>query len=272
MAPPQSSAGMLPVSTVLLTRNSMASLPAYLESMREVDDIIVLDGGSTDGTLELLKKQPNCRVFPQNPKYLDADGRIVDFSSVRNEGYALARHRWILCVDADESASPKLLAEVRRVVEENEPGVYAIRRRFLHRGRPVVILRKSATDQIRLFHLDRVRGCVRPVHERLDILPGTKRGMLDVDVDVPLPDAADARKKYDRYLAIEVRHNRGITFRRWFRWILLRTLVSIPRRIGVIVLMRLIPKPGPRYPLALEWEQMRYSVLLTWRTWPLRRG
>lgn len=260
----------LPVSTVLLTRNSMGNLPAYFASMRDIDDIIVLDGGSTDGTVELAKQQPNVRVFPQNPKYLE-DGRIIDFSSLRNEGYALARHRWILCVDADEMASPKLLSEVRRVIGEGVPGVYLVRRRFLVNGKPVVGLKKSASDQIRLFHLDRVRGCLRPVHERLDILPGTPRGMLDVEVDVPLPEARSARKKYDRYLDIEVKHNRGISFRRWFRWIFLRTLITVPRRIGVIIFVRLIPKLGPRYPLALEWEQMRYSLLLTLRTCPLLR-
>lgn len=266
------SAHRLPVSTVLLTKNNAKSLPAYFASMREVDDIILLDGGSTDGTLELAAREPNVRVFPQDPRYLDKDGRIIDFSGVRNAGYAKARHPWILCVDADESATPKLLAEVRRVVERGEPGVYAIRRRFTLDGREVVVMPGTTSDQIRLFHTSRVRGCVRPVHERLDILPGTHRGTLDIEVDVPLPDPATVRPKYDRYLAIEVAHNRNITFGRWFRWIFLRTLLSLPRRLAVIVIVRLLPRRGPRYPLALEWEQVRYSLLLLWRTAPWRRA
>lgn len=262
----------IPVSTVLLTKNSAASLPAYFASMADIDDIILLDGGSTDGTVEMAEGKSNVRVFPQDPRYLDADGRIIDFSGVRNAGYALARHPWILCVDADEHGTPGLLEEVREVVAHGTPGVYFARRRFLLDGRPVVSLKRSTSDQIRLFHKDAVRGCVKPVHERLDVIPGAYRGALKTEFPVPLPDAASARRKYDRYLGIEVRAGRGMPFSRWFRWVFLRTLVSVPRRILVILLTHLLPERGPRYPLALEWEQMRYSVVLTWRLRPWGRG
>ncbi len=256
----------IPVSTVLLTKNEMKVLPQYLESMREVDDIIVLDGGSTDGTVELLKTQPNCRVFPQDPRFIDADGYITDFSAVRNQGYALAKHKWILCVDADESASPELLQQVRETIEHGKPGVYYVKRLFTLGGKPIVSF--DVTDHIRLFHLDSVRGCVKPVHERLDIIPGSYIGHLNEVVIVPIDATKNLRPKYDRYLAIEVKHRKDISFGRWFRWIFFRNLFSIARRTLVIIAVRLIPKRGPRYPLSLEFEQMRYLWLLTWKTMP----
>ena len=256
------------VSTVLLTKNSEASLPKYLASMTEVDDIVALDGGSTDGTLKLLEGRPNVRVFPQHPDFLE-NGRIVDFASMRNYGYGLCTHPWILCVDSDEAASPQLLAEVRAIVERGEPGVYYARRLFTVGGKPVVNLTASASDQIRLFHRAVAPGCVRPVHERVIVLPGAKKGMLKETITVPLPTAAASRPKYDRYLAIEVAKNGGISWGRWFRWLLLRNLWSTVRRCAVIVLVRLLPKRGPRYPLELEYEQLRYVWLLTWRTCPL---
>ena len=116
----------------------MKSLPAYIESMKDVDDIVVLDGGSTDGTREFLSKQSNCRVFDQDPHYLDANGYIIDFSAVRNQGYALAKHPWILCIDADETASHALLEQVRSVVESGKTGVYYVNRLFTLHGKPVV--------------------------------------------------------------------------------------------------------------------------------------
>jgi glycosyltransferase involved in cell wall biosynthesis len=258
------------VSTVLLTRNNAATLPAYFASMRDVDDIIVLDGGSTDATLEIARAQRNVRIFRQNPAFLDDDGRIIDFSSVRNEGYALARHPWILCVDADEEASPELLREVRRVVAEGRPGVYYVRRRFTHGGKPVVAFEKSVTDHVRLFHRSVVRGCVRPVHERLDVLPGAYRGMLGADVIVPILPAPVLRRKYDRFIEIEARANANISFRRWFRWILLRNTIAIIRRSLVSLLSRFIPRRGPRMPWSFDREQIRYSWLLMWRTMPRR--
>lgn len=256
------------VSTVLLTKNSEASLPRYLASMTEVEDIVALDGGSTDGTLKLLGGHPNVRVFPQNPDFLES-GRIVDFASMRNFGYGLCKYPWILCVDSDEAASPKLLAEVREIVEHGEPAVYYARRLFTVGGKPVVTLSVSASDQIRLFHRAVAPGCVRPVHERVIVLPGAKKGLLSETITVPLPTGAASRPKYDRYLAIEAANNAGISWRKWLRWLLLRNIWSTFRRCLTIVAVRLIPKRGPRYPLDLEYEQLRYVWLLTWRTCPL---
>ncbi len=259
----------LPVSTVLLVRNCRDSLPRYLESMEMIDDIVVLDGGSTDGTIELLEQAPNCRIFPQDPQFLDEDGRIIDFSGMRNYGYSLLKHPWILCIDADEVATPQLLSETRRIVEEGKPGIFFVERTFTFNGAPVVVWGGSTFDHIRLFHRSCVRGCVKPVHERLDIIEGSYRGFLHAQVTVPLLPATRMRAKYDRYLAIEMNYRKHITFFDWFRWILVRNIFSILRRFVVIFAVRLLPKKGPRYPLSLEWEQIRYSILLTIRTCPL---
>ena len=240
--------------------------------MREIDDIIVLDGGSTDGTMELIRGALNCRVFPQDPRYLDTEGYITHFSAIRNMGYALAKHPWILCVDADERATPELLSEVRRILGEGKPGVYYVRRVFYYRGKPVVSFSWSTGDHVRLFHLSCVQGCVKPVHEKLKILPGAPKGFLHAPVYVPLPDIASVRRKYDRFLKIEVQANVGITFQWWLRYIFFRNLLAIARRPLVAIMVRLLPRRGPRMPLAYEWEQMRYSWLVLIRTCPLWRS
>lgn len=260
----------LMVSTVLLTRNSMRSLPAYFSSMRGVDDILVMDGGSTDGTVEYARSQPNVRVIPQRPEFLDAQGYIIDFSGMRNAGYALAKHPWILCIDADEEATPALLAAVRRVVEAGTPGVYFVKRRFSLDGRAIVMFERSVSDHVRLFHLSCVRGCVKPVHERLDILPGSPIGSIDIPVTVPLAPARSLRAKYDRFLRIEIasRKKGGIGFGWWLRWVLIRNMISIARMSCVWVLSFLIPRRGPRFPFGSLWEQVRYLWVLTWRLLP----
>lgn len=257
---------VIPVSTVLLVRNGIRTLPAYLDSMRDIDDIVVLDGGSTDGTLELLKAHSNCRVFPQDSRFLDADGRIIDFSGMRNYGYSLLRHPWVLCIDADEELSPELREEIRTVVTSGKPGAYYVRRRFTLHDREVVTLKSD--DHIRLFHTSVVRGCVKPVHERLDVVDGTYRGKLSEDVIVPLGTAREMRPKYDRYMQIDLLHLRDMTWGRWLRWMLLRNIVTTIRRCFVILIVRVLPRRGPRYPLSLEWEQLRYLWLLTWRAMP----
>jgi len=261
----------IPVSTVLLTKNSAASLRTYFASMDEIDDIILLDGGSTDDTLKLAAEHSNCRVFPQDPRFLDDQGYIIDFSGMRNSGYALAKYKWILCVDADEEANPELLKEVREIVAKNEPAVFFARRIFFWKGKPVVNFAKSSSDQIRMFHLDCVRGCVKPVHERVDIIEGSPLRKLSTVVNVPLPEAKKVRAKYDRYAKIEAKARKGTTFVHWFRWLFIRNIISVSSMIILNLASYLIPRCGPRFPFSLVLEQARYSRKITWLTCPLLR-
>jgi glycosyltransferase involved in cell wall biosynthesis len=240
--------------------------------MQSVDDIILLDGGSTDGTLEIAQGQQNCRAFPQDSRFLNEQGFIIDFSGMRNYGYSLAQHKWILCVDSDEEASDELLDEVREITTSNKIGVYYARRIFFWKGKPVITLSKSTFDQIRLFHLDAVRGCIKPVHEKLDIIPGVPRKHLSEVIHVPLENACALRPKYDRYLQIELDNEHSVSFGRWFRWFFIRNIcIGTPRRMFITLLTRLIPVRGPRFPYAHEWEQWRYNWKLTWGLCPFMK-
>ena len=261
----------LPVSTILLTKNSGATLEQYFTNMQRIDDIILLDGGSTDTTLEIAARYGNCQVYPQPSEFLDEQGYIIDFSGVRNFGYSKAKHPWILCIDSDETLDPDLEAAIEKVIRENRIGVYFVHRQFYVRGKPVVMFKKSSSDQIRLFHLEAAPRCVKPVHERLDVQPGAHKGTLPGEVPVILEYSPSIRAKHDRYLAIEVERNKNITWGTWLRWLLLRNIVSSVRQILVHIATYLIPKPGPRLPWWFAWELVRYKILSTIRTCPLFR-
>lgn len=263
------STGRIPVSTILLTKNAAATLPDYFASMRRVDDIVVLDGGSTDATLALAQSETAVRVFAQPKEYLDENGYIIDFSGVRNYGYRLAKHRWILYVDADEAATPDLLDEVAEVIRDGQPGVYYCRRQFSVNRQPVVQFACSTSDHLRLFHLDCVRGCVKPVHERLDVIPGSFVGHLRTAISVPLFSARCMRPKYDRYLRIELQWRGKQSWPVWLRWTLLRNIISVFRQVLVWCCTFFIPRRGPRYPSSMVYEQVRYLTILTWKTCPL---
>ena len=90
-------------SVVILTLNEERSLPRCLASVRECDDIVVLDSGSTDGTVEIARAA-GARVYAR---------RFDDFAGQRN--YAQReipfRHQWVFHLDADEQMTPELMAE-----------------------------------------------------------------------------------------------------------------------------------------------------------------
>jgi len=119
----------------ILTLNSAKTLGRCLESLKDFDDILVVDGNST-GETAAIAKQFGARVFQQSDsgqKNFQAD----DFSAVQNRGIAAARHQWFLFVDSDEYLSSEAVEEIRRVVErgdKNTEFVYHMPRKYVVDG------------------------------------------------------------------------------------------------------------------------------------------
>ena len=84
----------IPATVTVLTRNSGKTLERALASVRDFDEIIVCDGGSTDETLEIAHKH-GARVIAQDGQFHDAKGKIYDYAGVRNQTLHAARHNWI---------------------------------------------------------------------------------------------------------------------------------------------------------------------------------
>lgn len=82
------------VSAVLIVKNEAAVLARCLESVKDADEIIICDTGSTDGTLEVARQYTD-QVFTD---YVWED----HFAKARNHALAKATGDWILSIDADE--------------------------------------------------------------------------------------------------------------------------------------------------------------------------
>ncbi len=97
------------LSIIILTRNEEKHIRDCLASVRDfADDLLVLDSGSTDRTVELAR-QANARV----------ESRAFDnYPAQRNAAIDLARGDWIFFIDADERATPALGREIRAVISE----------------------------------------------------------------------------------------------------------------------------------------------------------
>lgn len=157
----------IPASVTILTFNSAATLGRALESVKDFDDLLVCDGGSTDGTLEIAARY-GARVIPQDPDAAEPHP-IRDYSVVRNRCMEHARHDWILYIDSDETAEPELVEEIRAIVAKDEPGVR------LYRVSPRIILQGKRIDhstaypgyQYRFFKRGPGLRFIRAVHERL---------------------------------------------------------------------------------------------------------
>lgn len=115
------------ISVVVTVRNDREGLAELLESLtsqtRRPDEVVIVDGGSTDGTLALLDERrrdglPLC--------VLELAG--ANISAGRNAGIGAARHEWIACTDAGCRPLAGWLASIDRAREGVEfvAGVFAV--------------------------------------------------------------------------------------------------------------------------------------------------
>ncbi len=94
-----------PISATVLTRNSRRHLGAVLEALQWCDEIVVLDTGSSDDTLDIARGFANCSVHR-------LQGEFLGFGAARRQAVNLARHDWILSIDSDEIVPPDLAQEI----------------------------------------------------------------------------------------------------------------------------------------------------------------
>ena len=96
------SSSPLPVSAVLITYNTGDQLAACLRALAFVDEIVVVDSGSDDATRDVARRH-GARVVVESWR---------GFGPQKRFAVSLARHDWVLCVDADEEVSPRLAAAI----------------------------------------------------------------------------------------------------------------------------------------------------------------
>ncbi len=159
------------ISAVILTKNEEQNLPRCLESLRWVDEILVLDSESTDKTVETAKKL-GATVYR-----LPWEG----FGKQKQKGVELAAGEWVLSIDADEVVTPALQVEITsRVSTENGTVGYYLKRRAYFLGRFVRHGGWYPDWVLRLFQKGKGRFTPVPVHESV-ILDGPV-GRLDADL------------------------------------------------------------------------------------------
>ena len=145
---------MQSISVIIITLNESLKIQACLESVKWADEIIIVDSGSIDNTVEICKK------YTDNVHVMDWPG----FGPQKNRALAHVTCDWVLSIDADEYVTPKLKEEIQRVIDNNNFEIYDIPRlssfcgKYLHHGgwRPDYVTRlfkrKSASFSSDLVH------------------------------------------------------------------------------------------------------------------------
>lgn len=148
------------VSAVVITKNEARNVERCLRSLAPVvDEIVVVDDMSTDGTPEICERL-GARVVQQ---------AWLGYGPQKNLGNGLAANDWILSIDADEALDPFLQRAVVDAKARGLDGVYEVSRLNFYYGRFMRHGIDHPDRKIRLFPRTAARWNGSLVHEALDM-------------------------------------------------------------------------------------------------------
>jgi glycosyltransferase involved in cell wall biosynthesis len=148
------------ISACVICLNEELNIARCLSSLEGMDEVVVVDSGSTDRTVEIARSYTNM-VFHRD---------WTGYADQKNFAMSRAKGDWILSVDADEELSPDLKKEINMVLSSNpQDAGFRIPRRSFYQGRWINHSGFYPDRQLRLFRRERAKWVGRRVHERVEV-------------------------------------------------------------------------------------------------------
>ncbi len=148
------------ISATLITCDEERNIARAIESLRCCDEIVVVDSGSVDRTVQLASKL-GARVVENAWK---------GYAEQKNFAAEQASHDWILSLDADEALSEALEAEILRL-KKTPPDcdAYTVARMAQYLGRWILHSGWYPDRKVRLYDRRRARWVGKFVHESVEV-------------------------------------------------------------------------------------------------------
>lgn len=148
------------ISAVLIALNEERNIGAALESLTWADEVLVVDGGSSDATRQQCENK-GVRVVER---------RFTSYAEQKNFALDQASHDWIFSLDADERASSSLTSEIQTLAQAGfRVSGYRIPRLTYYMGRFIRSTAWYPDHQLRLFDRRRGRWQGLYVHESVKV-------------------------------------------------------------------------------------------------------
>lgn len=148
------------ISATIITLNEERNIPRVIESLRCADEILVVDSGSNDRTCEIAANL-GARVI---------ESPWPGYAQQKNLASEKAEHDWVLSLDADESLSEALEAEIWQVKKKGpEYDAYTMPRMAQYLGRWILHSGWYPDRKVRLYNRHKARWVGEFVHESVTV-------------------------------------------------------------------------------------------------------
>ena len=155
------------ISCVIITFNEEENIRRTLNSVKWCDEIVVVDSGSDDKTIDICNEY-KCRVY-----HKDFNG----YGEQKRYAVSLASNDWILNIDADEVVSDELCDEIKNIFKDDEIKFngFFLPRSLIFLGKHFKYGRESKEYYLRLFNKNFGNFSSDKVHEKVEIEGDTKK-------------------------------------------------------------------------------------------------
>jgi len=185
------------ITVTILTKNAEETLDSVLEAVSSFEEVILLDTGSTDCTLEIAKIYPNVKIF-ETP--------FIGFGPLHNLAAHYATHAWILSLDSDEVLTPELAKEIHSL-ELNTLCVYSFPFDNYFNGKHIKWCGWYPDRHVRLYNKTVTAFSPVKVHERI-----LSEGLKEIPLRSPVKhysyrSISDFLRKMETYSTLYAEEN-----------------------------------------------------------------
>lgn len=182
------------LSVAIITLNEEAVIRRTLDSVKWADEIVVVDSGSTDKTVEICREYTDRVIYQEWPGFAKQKNSAID----RTSG------DWVLSLDADEPVEPELGKEIRSIISSSSAldGYYLPRKTFFL-GKQVKYGGWYPDYNLRLFRKSKGRFEERAVHEAVKVAGKLGRTQHSI-LHYAYPDLSSYMSSINKYSSLAV--------------------------------------------------------------------
>jgi glycosyltransferase involved in cell wall biosynthesis len=126
----------IPISVFIITKNEEKHISKTLRSVADMDEVIVVDSGSTDCTLKIAI-QYGARTYSH---------AWQGYAKQKQYAMSLCKNEWVLNLDGDEAINPKMVTAFKHIIEQDTANSVRFWRNDLFIGKPLSTLSKKANN------------------------------------------------------------------------------------------------------------------------------
>ena len=100
----------LPISVFIITKNEEEHIEKTLKSVSLFDEVILVDSGSTDSTLDIAKRY-RAKIYTHSWQ---------GYAKQKQYAMSLCSNEWVLNLDGDEEVNPSLISAFKEIIEQDK--------------------------------------------------------------------------------------------------------------------------------------------------------